>query len=137
MLIREQYAELRSTNINADSQMLSALINLDRLCHRSDSKERTRAVALYLKLFFFSSRRRHTRLQGDWSSDVCSSDLSTGTQNFPITKVSTRNAKPTASQSSVYVLHRARERLSQWIEGTLGYCLTVIQIGRASCRERV
>src|ERR1039457_7388954 len=25
--------------------------------------------------FFFSSRRRHTRLQGDWSSDVGSSDL--------------------------------------------------------------
>src|ERR1039457_5287329 len=25
--------------------------------------------------FFFSSRRRHTRLQGDWSSDVCSSCL--------------------------------------------------------------
>src|SRR5256885_4891675 len=28
-----------------------------------------------LLFFFFSSRRRHTRLQGDWSSDVCSSDL--------------------------------------------------------------
>src|SRR5256885_11569698 len=28
-------------------------------------------------LFLFSSRRRHTRLQGDWSSDVCSSDLKT------------------------------------------------------------
>src|SRR5256885_5166748 len=28
--------------------------------------------------FFFSSRRRHTRLQGDWSSDVCSSDLTLG-----------------------------------------------------------
>src|SRR5256885_16806200 len=27
------------------------------------------------RIFFFSSRRRHTRLQGDWSSDVCSSDL--------------------------------------------------------------
>src|SRR6202163_2587934 len=26
-------------------------------------------------LFFFSSRRRHTRSPGDWSSDVCSSDL--------------------------------------------------------------
>src|SRR5574342_1029140 len=25
--------------------------------------------------FFFSSRRRHTRSGGDWSSDVCSSDL--------------------------------------------------------------
>src|SRR5256885_6070541 len=29
----------------------------------------------YISFFFFSSRRRHTRLQGDWSSDVCSSDL--------------------------------------------------------------
>src|SRR5438309_9355577 len=26
-------------------------------------------------LFFFSSRRRHTRWNCDWSSDVCSSDL--------------------------------------------------------------
>src|SRR5438874_11078199 len=26
-------------------------------------------------LFFFSSRRRHTRSLRDWSSDVCSSDL--------------------------------------------------------------
>src|SRR5215467_3537086 len=30
---------------------------------------------LFIFFFFFSSRRRHTRLQGDWSSDVCSSDL--------------------------------------------------------------
>src|SRR5437868_14445266 len=27
-------------------------------------------------VFFFSSRRRHTRSKRDWSSDVCSSDLS-------------------------------------------------------------
>src|SRR5256885_3893482 len=33
--------------------------------------------------FFFSSRRRHTRLQGDWSSDVCSSDLLTGLERHP------------------------------------------------------
>src|SRR2546426_7440673 len=30
---------------------------------------------IFYIFFFFSSRRRHTRLQGDWSSDVCSSDL--------------------------------------------------------------
>src|SRR5699024_2300398 len=30
---------------------------------------------LYVLLFFFSSRRRHTRSKRDWSSDVCSSDL--------------------------------------------------------------
>src|SRR5688500_20157828 len=33
-----------------------------------------------MSLFFFSSRRRHTRLQGDWSSDVCSSDLPVTTE---------------------------------------------------------
>src|SRR5689334_24399850 len=30
----------------------------------------------YSFFFFFSSRRRHTRWNCDWSSDVCSSDLS-------------------------------------------------------------
>src|SRR2546429_192471 len=29
----------------------------------------------YVVVFFFSSRRRHTRCSRDWSSDVCSSDL--------------------------------------------------------------
>src|SRR5256886_9736407 len=32
----------------------------------------------YCMCFFFSSRRRHTRFDCDWSSDVCSSDLATG-----------------------------------------------------------
>src|SRR5882762_11467214 len=31
--------------------------------------------ALFIFVFFFSSRRRHTRFKCDWSSDVCSSDL--------------------------------------------------------------
>src|SRR5690625_6970765 len=31
---------------------------------------------LFSVIFFFSSRRRHTRWPRDWSSDVCSSDLS-------------------------------------------------------------
>src|SRR6266480_6880148 len=30
---------------------------------------------MFCLFFFFSSRRRHTRLTCDWSSDVCSSDL--------------------------------------------------------------
>src|SRR6266496_4211019 len=34
-------------------------------------------MSLWLFLFFFSSRRRHTRSLRDWSSDVCSSDLAT------------------------------------------------------------
>src|SRR5207249_9354333 len=35
----------------------------------------------YRRLFFFSSRRRHTRSKRDWSSDVCSSDLKPGQWN--------------------------------------------------------
>src|SRR2546430_14078070 len=30
---------------------------------------------VFIIFFFFSSRRRHTRFDCDWSSDVCSSDL--------------------------------------------------------------
>src|SRR5262245_63969798 len=32
-------------------------------------------MMLLITIFFFSSRRRHTRCLSDWSSDVCSSDL--------------------------------------------------------------
>src|SRR5580704_18462782 len=32
-------------------------------------------LRMFWFFFFFSSRRRHTRWTGDWSSDVCSSDL--------------------------------------------------------------
>src|SRR5438876_12366301 len=43
-------------------------------------EERTNVNLLDDVFFFFSSRRRHTRWTGDWSSDVCSSDLSMGRQ---------------------------------------------------------
>src|SRR5580692_12811758 len=58
--------------------------------------------------FFFSSRRRHTRFDCDWSSDVCSSDLSARwrpTERIQSSKTRTLIEKP--------------------------------KIGRASCRERV
>src|SRR6476661_9837858 len=32
-------------------------------------------IGVFVFFFFFSSRRRHTRFKCDWSSDVCSSDL--------------------------------------------------------------
>src|SRR5690606_39949602 len=37
--------------------------------------------------FFFSSRRRHTRFSRDWSSDVCSSDLSPTTPDLQSLRV--------------------------------------------------
>src|SRR5256886_4001460 len=41
----------------------------------SSSRAGIREVAIQVFVFFFSSRRRHTRFDCDWSSDVCSSDL--------------------------------------------------------------
>src|SRR5438477_7118276 len=38
----------------------------------------------YCIFFFFSSRRRHTRLTCDWSSDVCSSDLKKDARAEPL-----------------------------------------------------
>src|SRR5215210_2801777 len=52
---------------------------------------------MYLKyfniFFFFSSRRRHTRYIGDWSSDVCSSDL-----ELPEASAPTRGPVPAAER---------------------------------------
>src|SRR2546422_4376609 len=39
-------------------------------------------VDLLNNFFFFSSRRRHTRCSRDWSSDVCSSDLSPPSDSY-------------------------------------------------------
>src|SRR5690606_37830936 len=50
-------------------------------------------------LFFFSSRRRHTRFSRDWSSDVCSSDL--------------------ASDAGVFVLARTGARLQEAAAGEI------------------
>src|SRR5207248_7268141 len=50
--------------------------------------------------FFFSSRRRHTRSYGDWSSDVCSSDL--GKLKFESRGgPSMRPSKPVSSSKSI------------------------------------
>src|SRR6266481_8276792 len=59
--------------------------------------------------FFFSSRRRHTRWNCDWSSDVCSSDLLWQYRSDGIMARAGTQAK-----------HRLQQ-----------------EIGRASCRERV
>src|SRR5688500_20384195 len=49
-------------------------------------------------LIFFTSRRRHTILQGDWSSDVCSSDLR---KMPPISIVTLRRSRTSGSRKEV------------------------------------
>src|SRR5256885_10064006 len=89
-------------------------------------------------IFFFSSRRRHTRLQGDWSSDVCSSDLALFTGLRLTDGVSLDAIR---ARYGVDVWHRFGAQLEPFVaEGCLtrdGERLRLTQIGRASCRERV
>src|SRR2546426_6337783 len=70
--------------------------------------------------FFFSSRRRHTRLQGDWSSDVCSSDLVRGfTLDFEHAKVSEAQGKLGARGKRVEIKGRSSGVNSTEIEKML------------------
>src|SRR5206468_8605144 len=71
-------------------------------------------------LFFFSSRRRHTRSDRDWSSDVCSSDL-------------LMNATPSHALTRPAAL-RTRLMLALALSAP---AVVALEIGRASCRERV
>src|SRR5476651_321816 len=53
------------------------------------------------QVFFFSSRRRHTRYWRDWSSDVCSSDLSSGDITPPSTFGATTVKGPPGTKDEV------------------------------------
>src|SRR5687768_18249722 len=90
---------------------------------------------LFDSVFFFSSRRRHTRCSRDWSSDVCSSDLvasGSAEQRFPgpasqvARQMGIEGAPaldlPMASAGSLF---------------GLAIAAGMSEIGRASCRERV
>src|SRR5256885_12246788 len=65
--------------------------------------------------FFFSSRRRHTRLQGDWSSDVCSSDLSLGER---LERVFPRMVRVMDDAGVIVVMDRIRVNEKGIIEGS-------------------
>src|SRR5205809_8063702 len=53
-------------------------------------------------LFFFSSRRRHTRCSRDWSSDVCSSDLALARRDgAPVPPGSIGIAEPVALRAAL------------------------------------
>src|SRR5437764_8712523 len=102
--------------------------------------------------FFFSSRRRHTRYIGDWSSDVCSSDLPRDGSivqalqtesihgsgitfgNGALWISSTKMADPHDPPRTLKVDPKTGRTLKSWVtpgSGMYG------KIGRASCRERV
>src|SRR3712207_8896082 len=104
-------------------------------------------------MFFFSSRRRHTRYWRDWSSDVCSSDLKNGSilNLQPVFQCSSKELLSatllTTFQYSgmeflllVHPYFKNKDKVGKSIFGAL-FIMTIIytwiEIGRASCRDRV
>src|SRR5690606_39544924 len=87
------------------------------------------------KIFFFSSRRRHTIFSRDWSSDVCSSDLRTAT---PADEYRIANSYETAAFNFD---REPRFYADLGFDGGIWYGQGRFdddngEIGRASCRER-
>src|SRR5262249_57340003 len=81
--------------------------------------------------FVFSSRRRHTRLVSDWSSDVCSSDLPlfaarTSALAADCSSERLRSTSRRIVLSSTIAVRPSEQRRNR----------SPGQIGRASCRER-
>src|SRR5437868_15341435 len=76
--------------------------------------------------FFFSSRRRHTKSKRDWSSDVCSSDL-TGKNRTGV--IPAPAVSPVIGMTPV--------RFFPVLSAMSCSTQRPNEIGRASCRERV
>src|SRR5207248_7064577 len=68
-------------------------------------------LILLFSFFFFSSRRRHTRSYGDWSSDVCSSDLAASHKApWPAGSGGASSASPRESAAQTTRSRRSEER---------------------------
>src|SRR5699024_12103074 len=93
-----------------------------------------------LAVFFFSSRRRHTRSKRDWSSDVCSSDLVR--QLLPVDAIITYGAGNFSGWATRFLPAHGFPSALGPRNGSMGFGLPAavaagLEIGRASCRERV
>src|SRR5207248_8890845 len=93
--------------------------------------------------FFFSSRRRHTRSYGDWSSDVCSSDLHAGARQHAEADeavdtgvISVRDEGRTVQSTTGTQTHLGGDFVADEADDP-GGSQEPQKIGRASCRERV
>src|SRR5256886_9075720 len=83
--------------------------------------------------FFFSSRRRHTRFDCDWSSDVCSSDLNRYLLDHMAKLGRGAVAYLGLNDDGAVVMDDFIERISH---AALTDLRVDWEIGRASCRER-
>src|SRR5260370_7059952 len=82
-----------------------------------------------MSIFFFSSRRRHTRFKCDWSSDVCSSDLTT--LSIFVLNITTLFGLGLGVDYSLFMVSRFREELARGHSVEEAVAITVATPGPA------
>src|SRR2546421_6029679 len=102
----------------------------------SFSWSQLRLTVFFYGFFFFSSRRRHTRSDRDWSSDVCSSDLICSIVTLPLARGLNVLTGETGAGKSMLVDALAL-LLGERASADVVRPGAEREIGRASCRERV
>src|SRR5256886_6888826 len=86
---------------------------------------------------FFSSRRRHTRFDCDWSSDVCSSDLFVHGQPENALSHLRRATQLDAEFAMAWIYLATVAGTQRQDQAAFEAASRAYEIGRASCRERV
>src|SRR6266699_140455 len=85
-------------------------------------------------VFFFSSRRRHTRGGRDWSSDVCSSDLEPARQPHHFNVAPSLSLKPSAGLDTIEIPVNVELQQHRWMirrpTGCLGRDPVKSQLGQ-------
>src|SRR5207248_4546826 len=90
-------------------------------------------------VFFFSSRRRHTRSYGDWSSDVCSSDLEDRNPVSATHAAMQHRGVRRGDRVAIFLDNSVESVVSVYGTLKIGAVfmpVNALKIGRASCRER-
>src|SRR5256886_12568287 len=118
---------IRYVRDRSAGNVLTTDADIEQTSHRTRMRSRV--------VFFFSSRRRHTRFDCDWSSDVCSSDLPEAVTLLE--GITAHSPSPVLldllgdARTQTHELAKAEEAYRKAEE------LDPSEIGRASCRERV
>src|SRR2546421_3436423 len=115
-------------------------------CHAPDAEdaaaelrstwEQVGLITFDFVFFFFSSRRRHTRSDRDWSSDVCSSDLLETQYDIRLNWTVQKSHKFGTNYSHWFEECQIATSFEQ-CENVASIETSLSKIGRASCRERV